>query len=109
LYYSKGSSRPVEVWKVPIGGGEETRVLDSIMAPGTFATADAGVYFIAPPDADGVYYLCFHDFASGETRQIATLPERPAWPLSVSADGRQVLYTGIEQSGSDLMLVENFR
>jgi hypothetical protein len=30
-------------------------------------------------------------------------------PLSISPDGRWVLYTQMDQAGSDLMLVENYR
>ncbi len=35
--------------------------------------------------------------------------ERPVMSFEVSADGRTVLYTQLDDTGSDLMLVENFR
>ena len=90
-------------------GGEETKVGDSLNSQGQFAVTDLGTYFIARPEAAGAYNLDFCDFASDETREIVALPGRPGFGLSVSPDGRYILYTQTEQQGTDLMLVENFR
>ena len=68
-----------------------------------------GIYFIAAPDARGVALLEFFEFATGRTRQIAALDKPPYIGLTVSPDEKAILYTQWDQSGRDLMLVENFR
>ncbi len=42
---------------------------------------------------------------------VVSLEKRltPFGALTVSPDGQRLLYSQIDQSGSDLMLVENFR
>jgi hypothetical protein len=109
LYYAKTAAAPTSLWRGPAGGGEETQVLDSLNSAGQFAVVERGIYFVAPPEANGTYYLSFLDFASGDTRRIAALAGRPRWGLSVSPDGGHILYTQQYEIGADLMLVENFR
>jgi hypothetical protein len=41
--------------------------------------------------------------------QIATLEKPFFLGLSVSPDGRWLIYSQLDQSGSDIMLMENFR
>ena len=54
----------------------------------------------------------YYSFATGDVKPVA-VPEKQILPtylgLSVSPDGRWLLYTQADQRGSDLMLVENFR
>jgi hypothetical protein len=56
----------------------------------------------------------FLNFATGKIALLANF-ERPiafapiADGLTVSPDGRSILYTQFEQAGSELMLVEDFR
>ena len=64
-----------------------------------------GVQFPEFPDFRSIH---FHSFAAGETERIAITDARPGY-LSVSPDEKSILYTQYDQSGSDLMLVENFR
>jgi hypothetical protein len=53
--------------------------------------------------------ICFYEFATGQIRKILTI-ERPVWgDIAVSPDGRTILYPQHDESGSVLMLVENFR
>jgi hypothetical protein len=55
----------------------------------------------------------FFSFSTGRVeRRVATLERaiKQGPPgLTVSPDGRWLLYTRIDQSGSDIMLMENFR
>ncbi len=102
VYYAKRRGRTA-VWKVPVAGGEESLVLDSIMHHSMFSVAERGLYFIQ--DRRSVRFL---RFASGEVKLIASVT-RPFDYFSVSPDGRWILYTQREETGADLMLVENFR
>ncbi len=98
------SLRRTNLWRVPVDGGEGVRVLDSVRAYANVALVPAGIYFI--PNAD--WSIQFFDLASGKTTRIITIG-RPEWGLTVSPDERWILYTQVDQEGSDLMLVENFR
>ena len=56
--------------------------------------------------------LEFFDFAVGDTPRVAVF-ERPisarVWGLAVSPDRRWILFTQIDQSNSDIMLMRDFR
>ena len=45
----------------------------------------------------------------GKTRKIQTINREAGNILAVSLDGRSILYSQVDEAGSDLMLVENFR
>ena len=109
VYYShEGRS----LWRVPIDGGEETQVLESVNGH-AFGVVKEGIYFIFPkPDAAGRYSIQFFNFATKRIRSVSTISaiESAIFAnLSVSPDGRWILYSQTDQFGSDLMLVENFR
>jgi eukaryotic-like serine/threonine-protein kinase len=112
VYYAKDPEVPTSLWKVPVDGGEETRVLDSISHGTNFAVVNKGIYFLPPgrSDTPGVP-VQFFSFATGQIKTVSrSTIEKNLWGgLSVSPDGRWVLFTYIDQQGSDLMLVENFR
>ena len=106
LLYCQKTATSSPVWKVPVEGGEETKVLDSVGAR-LFAVTDQGIYFIsiAGPDPS----LQFFNFATETTKEIAKIESPTDHGLSVSPDGRSILYTQTDEAGSDLMLVEDFR
>jgi Tol biopolymer transport system component len=109
LYYDKGEPDNYGLWKVPTSGGKETLVVDSLHPEGGHVIVDQGIYFISKPDERGVSYIRFKDFVTGSTRTIVPIEgRRVVWGLSVSPDRHSLLYTHLEQGGSDLMLVENF-
>ena len=107
VYYTK-SDGASSLWRVPRDGGEETQVLESVDGR-AFAVVKEGIYFIPRPDSAGRYSIQFFNFATKRIRSITTIESPVADYLSVSPDGRWILYSQIDQSGSDLMLVENFR
>jgi Tol biopolymer transport system component/predicted Ser/Thr protein kinase len=98
---------PTSLWKMPVEGGEETKVLDSVGAH-SWALVDQGLWFINwtnPGDAA----LQFLEFATGKVTRVAPISKPPAPGLAVSPDGRTILYVQYDQRGSELTLVENFR
>jgi len=107
VYYNK-DTEPTGLWRIPVEGGAETEVLKSV-ATYAFAVANKGIYF-EQSHRDRGTSLQFLSFATGKVTTIGTI-RRPVADLglSVSPDERYLLYTQGDQTGSDLMLVENFR
>ncbi len=94
---------------MPVGGGEEAKVLDSVNPVGAFIVRGQGIYFFAPADVGGPSDICLYDCATGKARKILTIEQGISAYIDVSDDGRMILYPQIDEAGSDLMLVENFR
>ena len=115
LYYAKGIET-AGVWKVPAGGGEEVLVLDALAAArwGQILLTDGGFFYVARDGTDlpARYAIFSYDLASRRTARVALLPKPPPVAyrgLSLSPDGRAFLVTQPEATGSDLMLLQNFR
>jgi Tol biopolymer transport system component/DNA-binding winged helix-turn-helix (wHTH) protein len=110
LYYAKLDV--AGLWRIPVEGGQESLVLDQLKPRewGYWAVADDGIYFInseSKPHAT----IEFFTFATSRVTSIATIEKEPinwASNLAVSPDGRWILYTQVDQSDSDIMLMENF-
>ncbi len=101
------------IWKVPVGGGEETRVLDR-GGQDIWALTGQGICFFDLHGSTGAAALKFHNFATGKVTLLREFSkDTPVDPsgtaLTVSPDGRWILYTQLDQSGSNLMLVENYQ
>jgi len=109
LYYMKGWPEAVSVWRSSVDGNQETKVLDSVHSEGQWTLAKKGIYFFRAPDKLGHSDLCFYEFASGQVRKILTIQRPLDNHITVSPDGRTILYPQFDDSGSVLMLVENFR
>jgi hypothetical protein len=96
-----------------VKGGVETPVVDHHGAGfwRSWAVTEEGIYFVTA-EMPARPIIEFFSFAAGDVRQVAIL-ERPVqsrvWGFSVSPDRRWILYTQIDQSSSDIMLMENFR
>jgi Tol biopolymer transport system component/DNA-binding winged helix-turn-helix (wHTH) protein len=110
LYYSKFEQPGL--WRMPLNGGEETRVLDQPAGSAWFdwALATTGIYFInASAEPNG--RIEFFDFASRKTTPIFSL-QKPFYKpkgLALSPDRTSLLYTQNESPDSYIMLVKNFR
>lgn len=105
LYFATRGS----LWRVPVVGGEETEVLTSIDER-AWAVVSEGIYF-AQANPDGGTSVRFLRFGTGKVKAITTINRRFGCTggFSLTPDGHYLLYTQQDQSGSDLMLVENFR
>jgi sugar lactone lactonase YvrE len=111
VYYAKFDSPGL--WRVAVEGGEETLVLDQPKAGywDYWAVVDGGIYFVNAAVVSRPT-IEFYSFATRRVRQIAAM-EKEAYKWSpgfaISPDGRWILYASMDHSGSDIMLVENFR
>lgn len=113
LYYAKSPNQP-GLWKVPVDGGEETPVLESLHGGfwGYWDVTATGIYYVERRDIERAgfrYFLNFRDFASNHDRQVLAFDKRPFNSgLAISPDGRWCLYTQADQSDTDIMLVDDF-
>jgi eukaryotic-like serine/threonine-protein kinase len=113
LYYAKFADTS-GLWRIPVEGGEESLILDQLQAGywEAWAVVDRGIYFINPESKPHAT-IEFFNFATRRVTRIASL-EKPVSTLVISTlvispDGRWILYTQLDQSGSDIMLVDNFQ
>ena len=109
VYYEKGWPGPRSVWRIPVGGGEETEIFNSVNPSTDWTVGPNGIYFFKVADDKGCSDLCLYEFATAKTRKLLTVERGVSYGLTVSPDGRTILYTQLDEAGSDLMLVENFR
>jgi serine/threonine protein kinase len=109
IYYSKGWPLQTSLWRMPVEGGEEVKVLDSVHTDGRWTLGREGVYFFTAPDKQGHSDIGLYEFSTGKTRKILTIERGISEEIAVSPDGRTILYTQLDEAGSELMMVENFR
>jgi Tol biopolymer transport system component/DNA-binding winged helix-turn-helix (wHTH) protein len=112
LYYSK--LQVPGIYKMPLQGGEEERVLDRAGGGdwANWALARNGVYFRDAKQSKDHHYiglLNFFDFASRKITTVSTLDQPGGVGIGLSADGRSVLFDGKGDAESSIMLVKNFR
>ena len=74
-----------------------------------WTVVENGIYFVP---ADEQQSICYFDFASRHVRHVTDVA-REFSPvnggLSVSADGHWILYSQIDETNSDIVLVDHFR
>jgi len=111
LYYSKSLDVLGSLWKVPVGGGEEepaipaAKLYTDLMVP--WAVLEDGICF----NNEETRALEFFDFATRRITRKASREGSGPWggTISVSPDGRWILYCQVDRNEEDIMLVENFR
>jgi Tol biopolymer transport system component len=113
LYYTKVPEAGPGLWRVPSGGGEEVRVLEAVRF-GYWAVARGGIYFVDfDVPADAPRPVKFFSVQSRDVAQVGTVENTVSWTntpgFTVSPDGRWLLYSSLESSDADLMLVDRFR
>jgi len=94
----------------PIAGGTRRKVVDCAITR-SLAVGPNGVYYMACPAQAPTSQLQRLDLESGVSLALATAVIGGGFVpgMSVSTDGKRVLFTKRIAEGSDLMLVENFR
>ena len=117
LYFTryKGLSwtyRDSSLWKIPTEGGPESLVLKSIHL-GFWGVTQQGICYLDTSGREDLPFpFQFLDFSSGKSRTLHMREVEPMWnysSVSVSRDGRWMLFHDRERMQRDLRLVENFR
>jgi len=107
LLYAKRTDSALEIWSTGVNSGAETRLLGPIQTGFGWVPDHHGIYFIAPARR-----IAYYRFATGDITPIAALAKEPGvfnTGLALSPDGRWLLYSQLDRSGADILLVENFR
>ncbi len=111
LYYTipdAAAGGATALWRLATSGGKPVKVLERVYGA-TFAVLERGIYYIEVNPRES--RLQFHDFASGKSTTVArNLGDViDVGGLAASPDGRKILYSRVDSTVNDLMLVENFR
>jgi Tol biopolymer transport system component/DNA-binding winged helix-turn-helix (wHTH) protein len=111
FYYSKGRAIP-GIWRIRVAGGEESPVIEEQGAGmwRYWAVTDEGIYF-ATAEAPSHPLISFFNFKTGKVTQVANLaaPLSKTDPgLAVSPDGQWLCVLQMDESGSDIVMAENF-
>ncbi len=101
------------IWRQPVDGGtdsaREVFSFDGIINDSGLAVDHWGIYFVAKPSAMKPGEMMFYRFPAGPVSKVTGVDSPSFYGSSVSPDGRYLLYTRFTATGSDLMLVDNFR
>jgi Tol biopolymer transport system component len=110
LFYAKPQT--AGIWSAPVQGGEETQIMEK--GPRSFwAVAKDGICFFDWKDALHPI-MRFYEFRDRRSTVLYEFPpgtnvSNPnGTAMSVSPDGQWIIYTQLDQAGSNLVLVENF-
>ena len=94
------------MWRVLVAGGAAVKVTEGVNST-SFAVTNGGIYYLE--QAAGETRLQYFDLATRKTITVAGNLGTADSSLAASADGRTILFTRVDSSVNDLMLVENFR
>jgi len=89
----------------PAGTESTLRGMPAVLDPSQWTVVPGGIYFVPVDAPKSIRYF---DFATKQVRQIFAVDKDFQDSLSVSPDGRWILYTQAVEANSDIMLVENF-
>jgi Tol biopolymer transport system component/DNA-binding winged helix-turn-helix (wHTH) protein len=94
------------LWSVSANGGDE-HPFTGAPTKVTWLPASSGAYFVdGSPRRFALHYF---DPVTQHTRKVADFPYLFAmWGSTLAPDGKSILFTGIEHSEGDIMLVEGF-
>jgi Tol biopolymer transport system component/DNA-binding winged helix-turn-helix (wHTH) protein len=110
LYYAKPSK--AGVWRMPSGGGLESKVIDYPKAGywGYWVPVNTGIYYLRNGNAGDAAVEFWEEF-TGKIRAVAAFQGKPTpyLGLSVSPDAKWLIYSQANASAGDIMMAENFR
>jgi Tol biopolymer transport system component/DNA-binding winged helix-turn-helix (wHTH) protein len=110
LYYAKGLAVR-GIWQIATGGGEESEVL-GMPQPGFWGywgPARHGIFYLDTSGAPGINFLNLSTHTADRVFALENRPAEHAPGLAISRDGKFILYTQVNQSGTNIDLVQDFK
>lgn len=107
LFYTKQES--AGIWQCSLDGEGERLVISDLRQGDweRWAVSERGIYFAATA-GQSVTAINFFDFSVRLITQVATIQGRSLLSLTVSSDGRRILFPRVDRSESDIFLAEHF-
>jgi Tol biopolymer transport system component/DNA-binding winged helix-turn-helix (wHTH) protein len=100
---------PGEIWRIPVQGGEAVRIAGPTQRfPVGYTVTAEGIYYGAPPHDGEERFIRFFRFSTGEDKPVVTTKRPFHTGMSVSPDSRYIIFDQYDESGSDLMMIEDF-
>jgi Tol biopolymer transport system component len=124
-----GSAQPVEsadgkyiyfrsrrsFWRIPVAGGEEEEAIipeHDLAWSTTIQPVRDGVYYLEMERAAHGMAVSFFDFSTRRSEVVFHIKDSSSGgspAFSVSPDGKTILYPRVDQSQTNLVIVDNFR
>jgi Tol biopolymer transport system component/DNA-binding winged helix-turn-helix (wHTH) protein len=89
----------------PGATAEEVPGMPKLADQSQWVVTKEGIYFTSQDRPRAVY---FYDFATRQTREVFTAENDLNYGMSISPDGRYLLYSQINESSASIMLVNDF-
>jgi serine/threonine protein kinase len=105
LYYNT-LSIVSPLWRMPAAGGQPVKILEGLVWF-NYCLVDQGIYYI--DRFEGETRLQFLSFATRKSTTVARNLGDVSSGLTATPDGKTILFTRLDSSADDLMLVEGFR
>jgi len=108
LYYVKDNENGI--WRMPTTGGDEIAVLPQFPSEhwGDWALVDTGIYYVDKVGHPAIKFLNFANHKVTKIVEVESLPVPGDPGFTVSPDEKQIVFSQLDRSAVDLMLVENF-
>ena len=101
-------------FRVPSAGGESEEIIDpdhTLFWTTTIQISKKGVYYLEFDRSSRTFVVSLYDFAAKTSSPVFRFHNMDfgSPTFSISPDARWVIYPRVDQSQTDLMLIENFR
>jgi Tol biopolymer transport system component/DNA-binding winged helix-turn-helix (wHTH) protein len=111
IFFNVKTTNRVALWSRAVSGGEAEplKAIPELDATESWTATARGIYFTLSSSTPAA--VNFYDFSTQTVRRLSNLPRAPTpgGGLSVSPDGRWLLYTQTDDAQSVIMLANDFR
>jgi hypothetical protein len=106
LYYQLRVPTGWSLRRLTLDMGTDVEILPAITER-AFELARDGIYYVPAPGPDGRFTIQFYDLRTRLSRLVTPILRPMTRRLALAPDGSFLLYSQLDRSGQDLMLVGN--